>query len=253
MNSRWTRIAQRIARDADPSSISLKAEYQKLNRELFDGELPSIPLKWMKSRRAGGWVKATINRRSGEITIKELGVSTFLKRTYEQFLGILAHEMIHVYWLANGKNEGHGIFFKAKLYELKRKASFDIPLTESIAGMELSEEAKQTKREVGVVLFDMADGKSRCAVYSLNAFTRQYVNLHTYVLRFAERVASGYEVLKAYLLVSDNPELQKYPAKRKVSRDLYRCPNDLARELKRDGKMWDEFDFESSTQTASRK
>ena len=47
------------------TKFDLKKEYDRLNRELFNGELPNIPLKWKALTRVGGRVNATFSRAYG--------------------------------------------------------------------------------------------------------------------------------------------------------------------------------------------
>jgi hypothetical protein len=230
----------------DPEQIDLASEYRKLNQKLFDGELPDVPLRWMTSRRAGGWVRGVHHRDTNTIEITELAISSLMKRNYEDFLGILAHEMVHVYWLAKKVNCGHNLFFKAKLREVEAKAGFKIPLEDDITGLELSDAAKDKRSPRGVILVERVDGLWSMLIFSLGAFQAQYARMKTFAEAYVERREELYK--RSHLLESDDPELQKFTAKRSISWSdrLFRCPPALAQNLLTSGKVLDTFTSEQS-------
>ena len=84
----------------DFDKINLQQEFDKLNAQLFNGEVPRVPMKWSKRKTALGHVKSKVqrDRLTGrrELLNMELWMSIFFAVTYRQFLNTLAHEMIHV-------------------------------------------------------------------------------------------------------------------------------------------------------------
>lgn len=153
------------------ANYNLQDKFNKFNRELFNSELPNVPIQWSKLKNVSGKVEYKIIRKSPKpdarlvrigIVDKNKGVelvpnsvrikiSNLHKRTEEELDGILVHEMIHLYMVSNGEYfENHGSKFNAKLKELNAKTNFEIPLTDKVGILEL--EGSQLKEVVVVYI-----------------------------------------------------------------------------------------------------
>jgi len=100
--------------------INLQNEYDKLNQQLFNNELPKVSLIWDNRKTVLGHVRSLYHRTTGEQIIKHLAMSAFFKTTYNQFKNTLAHEMIHVEIISSHKRDfgsSHGFHF---MYEANR-------------------------------------------------------------------------------------------------------------------------------------
>lgn len=115
----------------DPKTLNLQDEYQKLNKLLFNGELQPVEMKWEVVKHCGGRVVGTRMKRMvgrqwkpyGPTTIQYLGMSTYMQLTYQKFVNILAHEMIHVYMIQNNINDlgYHGPLFKNHMDKINKR------------------------------------------------------------------------------------------------------------------------------------
>jgi hypothetical protein len=130
----------------DRSNIDLQYEYDKLNRELFDGSLPRVPLKWDNSKRKLGVVNSRYNRYTGEKKVNFLGMSAFYKITYRKFKDTLAHEMIHVKQVIFGDGGDHGHSFHTEMrringmglgYNIDVRSSEALEVSDNVKGRSL--------------------------------------------------------------------------------------------------------------------
>jgi hypothetical protein len=140
-----TIIAEQVEGKAD-----LQALYNRLNKQLFSNELPKIPIKWTTASRIPGEVQAQMKYRKqdkrlakimpqmGEVTKwKFLGISKKFNLDDVSLEGIMIHEMIHVWVLAqgiiftSGRDGMHGNEFRDKLHQLQGRANVPIPEKET--------------------------------------------------------------------------------------------------------------------------
>jgi hypothetical protein len=230
----------RLLLAAEP--FDLKSKYRYWNSKGFGGELPSIPMKWVRSKRVGGYVSATVKYKSqidrrlgtGEVTLKKLAVSNFLQMSEERFDEILLHEMIHVYVMGilgkAGRGGGHGAYFLTKRREVMGKTGVNIPMTEDISGLDLAEDVPD--KDVGVLLAKK-DGKTLMQVFNLNVLKRVYRNVADVMEKH------GYYPWFAFIQSSER-ELQKYPEQRKYRRGWYKIPDSLVNDIMRGGRILQE-------------
>jgi len=173
-----------FAEAVQPPSYPLKARYDHFNALLFDNKLPQdIPITWAPLKRASGLTSYKVGQVSNtaqDATARFLGnkyagyqikpetlkiqISHILKRTDQDFDGILIHEMLHVFFGVTGNHgEKHGNKFQQMVREFTAKLGFKIPLTDTIDhNMELS--SQQFIKTIGVLIMVLKDGK---IVYSL--------------------------------------------------------------------------------------
>lgn len=118
-----------------PENIDLKAEYNRLNRELFGGELGSYPIKWNTRKDPLALVRIqrkNHSRTRWEDTVMRLEFSNMYEITYAQFLDRLAHEMIHVYVSENNlEKDHHGHHFLKHMKRINTKG-YTISVDESL-------------------------------------------------------------------------------------------------------------------------
>lgn len=168
---------QQIVYEQIEGEADLDALYRKLNKELFQNQLPKIPIKWTNSTRIPGEVRVAykltphisrIKLGSGRVGIapvmgevtkwKFLGISRKFNLDDESLNGIMAHEMIHVDLIARGimKTSGrdgmHGPEFTDTLKITRARANFPIPEREA----DLEPSAKNVARPTGYVWLKQA-------------------------------------------------------------------------------------------------
>lgn len=204
----------------DFNEINLQYEFDKLNDLLFNGELYPIEMLWNKKKSAHGTVKATMNRKTNEITLKTLSISKFLAITYKHFKDVLAHEMIHVYWLQKNVNAGHDYRFLQQMDRINGMGlGFNVTVKADSSQFELSNETKAKKKEL-VFFANKVDGeeKIRVSVFGYNLYKedadtvgRIYKNLTT---------TGKYKEIRGEFYLGNNPELQRHPIQRSFGSSL---------------------------------
>lgn len=167
----------------DFDNINLQTEFDKVNAEIFNGQVPRVPLKWSKRKRALGHVKMRVNRATRELLSTELWISTFFAVNYQQFRNVLAHEMIHV--LINTQDTeniyvsgGHGPNFMREAARINALGlGYNITKTN---GEDLALSDKTLQRTAGklriAIVFDM-DGKFNIAVTTRQVYERDFETL----------------------------------------------------------------------------
>jgi len=189
-------------------NTNLDTLYNKFNRKYFDNELPKVPISWNNNKRSGGMVKAKYNRSTGEINIISFQLSKQFKMSEEHLHGIMMHEMIHVYLFhvgipyTTGKDKMHGIEFMAKLRELRKKVPFDIPVTEEVSEMEVSDHIKMKP----VVVIEI--GPNSIIPVSTKGFDSSDKE------KFIQMLSRRIKNIEIY--VSNSNVLSKFPVKRKL-------------------------------------
>lgn len=231
----------RIAREMLAEDYDLKGKYDFWNRKAFGGELPRVPLGWIRSKKVGGQVSASAKitdpvtyRITGkaDITVKKLVLSNFLVGAEDRLDALMLHEMIHVYVLGvlgiNERPGGHGPNFQAMRKEIQSKTGIKIPVTEDITGLEVSPEVRT--RPFGVVLAKRG-GKLLMQMLNLNSFRRLKGEILSYMLD------NDYLFPWARLLITDERELLKHTEQRKFGRRWSVIDRDLWEKLLESGKV----------------
>ncbi len=144
-------------------------QYDYWNKKLFNNELPTLPFKIEHNKSRGGAVLYSVllktkgNRRKAIFKeFDHLAISDFFIHTQERFLGILVHEMIHVFLLKNnivyttGGDRMHGREFMEKLKELQPKVDFKIPVSENTEDLQLNAD-KLKEKIINVLLMKQKD------------------------------------------------------------------------------------------------
>lgn len=95
----------------------------------------------------------------------KIEISTNYPMTQEQFDGILAHEMVHVWCAIQGYlSAGHDVIFKRKLEEVQAKAPFKIPVKEDVDS--LPKVADMASRRMLAVVREDNAGRYSGAIYA---------------------------------------------------------------------------------------
>jgi len=196
-------------------NADLKKYYNDFNTKYFDGELPDIPMGFVNSRTAGGWVSASLNTRTRVITIKKLVISKYFKRDEENFIQIMLHEMIHVWMHHNNKMERdhHGLMFKEKKREIEKLSGIKIPISDSIKSV-VSDDVKS--KMFDVVFIDKGADK-----YSVGVFK------HGFFKKFLDDEGVDFNALKRvytrpiFIVQSDDRTLLQFPTQRSRKKISY--------------------------------
>jgi hypothetical protein len=169
-------------------NADLKRLYDDFNTRLFDGKLPDIPVEYAKLKTVGGIVHTKVRRIPGQMIRSlnryspesheivpgsmRLQISSIYQRAETAIYGLLIHEMIHVWVIAveHDYNDDHGPKFLAKRRQLSSVVDFDIPLTDSVTGLQLTTAAT---RKVGAIL-QSKPGKVTIAVMG-EAYMREHL------------------------------------------------------------------------------
>lgn len=174
----------------DFKKTNMLSDYRMLNTKLFGNELEEIPLSFFKSKKVLGLChldniyKTSPYGRKKLISSKatKIRISNFYKLTRQQYLDVLAHEMIHQYIAQNGikDNNSHGRRFHAMMDDINRKfPEFNIKQSELADDYAVSTPNTKVK-ELGVLIFN-EDGK-----HSIMVINEKMVEDRVLIENFAE-------------------------------------------------------------------
>lgn len=141
----------------DWERYNLQRDAEELNRKYFNNELDlNFPFKYGRFYRSYGLVKGRKNRATGEVTVTSLEISNRYDLDRETYLGILAHELIHVKLMQNGRSvfdrNTHGPIFCSEVNKLRAKG-LDVPLSEDVSKQTM-DTGEQLKKPVYVIVKD---------------------------------------------------------------------------------------------------
>jgi hypothetical protein len=162
------------------ADYDIQAKYDDFNAKYFEGKLPRIPVEFAPLKGVGGVVKYRLTY-SGPVKIVNgkrmkavprasvhkhqtlvpgslvLQLSNLFKRDPKDLDGILLHEMIHVYFVAQGEfGENHGYRFMRELRRLTAESGIKVPRKDDLEDAELSDEIPV--KAVGVLLVEKTEG-----------------------------------------------------------------------------------------------
>lgn len=204
--------------------INLQNEYDKLNRQLFNNELPKLPLEWSNRKVALGHVRSLINRRTGEQKLVSLAMSTFFKTSYRQFKNTLAHEMIHVKIISSGKHDyggKHGYLF----FDEARKINgmgLGYNITEkNTEEIEMSDQAKANAKTLIAMIFNF-DGRYFLNVTTLNTYQAESDFLFNFIEKLVNR--GKYGSAEITVVESKNPQLMSFRISRSFKKGFSYSP-----------------------------
>jgi len=201
------------------NKIDLQEEYDRLNKELFNGELYKIPLRWERIKKHGGRVMYKQEKVNGRLfnTDITLAMSDFYDYDYDMFINTFAHEMIHVYIAQNNIKDiggSHGVYFKRKMDEINKKG-YNIDIKLDISDIPMANSKELTN---GVYVFMIEDDKG---VKSIALFGSNMYNdtVKDAVLKALTRIAVAYNITyKVWIVYSKNGILKRYPTKRTLKK-----------------------------------
>lgn len=230
----------------DFDEIDLQDEYNKLNALLFNGKLKPVEMIWNSRRSSHGVVKAQRNRSTGEIRIKSLGVSKFLDVPYKVFKDTLAHEMIHVYLLQQGINDGHGYRFKSEMSRINSMGlGFEVSVTRDSSSFGLSKHAQAKAKELVFFIIDTNAKKNMLVVVTPSVYQKEGYELEKLYGRLV--VARKYLWVKGEVFKSTDPNLMKYTQNRNFRSGISYVPieDNVAEELKGNAEKIHSFSMDS--------
>ena len=125
---------------------SLKKMYDYINQKAFNNSLPQntqITIS-TKIKKALGVAKA--KALGGHLVgAPEIVISDLYAMQEDLMLGVLAHEMVHVFFYVNGNfSENHGADFIKKATEVGRLLGRNVPLSNDIKSLEVARTEKMT-------------------------------------------------------------------------------------------------------------
>lgn len=204
----------------DFNEIDLKDEFDKLNALLFDNKVQPVLLKWDNRKGSFGHVRATRNRHTKEINVEYLSMSQFRNVPYKKFKDTFAHEMIHVYLLQQGINDGHGWRFQSEMRRINNmNLGFNIVISEEgefeLASHIKDKQIKSNKQFVACV-GEVDSKKNLVAVMSPEVFQREGAKIKSLYERLIK--AGRIRHVKFEFYKSKNIELFKYTQQRSFNR-----------------------------------
>jgi len=219
----------------NPANIDLYVEYDKLNDELFAGELPRVQMQWSKRKGNLGHVKVNFNRETKYGIIKYLAMSSFHAMPYRVFRNTLAHEMIHIKQTQDrtiDRRNPHGYDFMIEAERINNMGLGFKITKRSEEQLGISDTMVNNKMLVAIMM--NIDGRDVLALTTPNVFRRE-----------GDRVFQIYEALikqgkyrniKFVVVESKNVKLLKYRQNRSFNTGVSYgpLPDELRDELSQD-------------------
>lgn len=195
----------------DIHSVDLQREYRKYAAELFDNDMPLIPIM-IKPIKSGAMVEATVNRLTGKLTLKHMILSSKYKFTEERLKNVLVHEMIHVWTIHNQLRDYggmHGVYFSRKMDEINARGGYTITVHD--VGAESAIENKK-----GVYIFLAHEkGSQKFLMSVLDEKAKD--TLSEYLTKWYDYMTKdNVRKYETYFLLSHDNELMTYPKSRMV-------------------------------------
>ena len=233
----------------DFNEINLNHEFETLNKLLFNNVLNAPQMLWNTRKGAHGVVKASKNRLSGEIKIISLSMSKFHTIPYKFFKDVLAHEMIHVYWLQKGHfKEQHGPLFQQEMHRINSLGyGFNVSIKGDSSNYGISQEV--VKQGLELIFTIISTDRQREKMLSVMTY-QTYKNEAKLIGNLYQNLAKKkYNQVHGEFYKSTNPILQKHKVQRSFGRSISYSNIDEQKyeELKKDATFLSEFNLTSST------
>jgi hypothetical protein len=234
----------------DFNEIDLQYEYNKLNDLLFDGKLQPVTMLWNKRKGAHGVVKGSRNRATGKITLKSLSMSQFLKVPYKFFKDVLAHEMIHVFWMQQDVNAKHGPLFVQQMNRINSMGlGFNVSVrsdSSETSKFEMSADVVKQGMELVFSLIETDKEKNMFSVMKYDAYKEQGYRIAN-IYNFLVNKKPKYRFATGEFFLSTNPKLQASKIQRSFGSISYTIIDDaIANDLKKDAKFLSKFEVDKS-------
>lgn len=235
----------------DFKKTDMLSDYKMLNDKLFNSELDIVPLKWMKSKSKLGVMifdrhirRDSNGKKYVHETIKGVKISTFYQLTRQQYLDVLAHEMIHVCISQKGikDNDDHGRRFTAMKDDINRKfPEFNVKQSENADDYAVSTPDNKIK-ELGVIVFKINEDDYSMIVTSekivedrvlLENFSEKFKGIIN--MNFPKARTMSMTVYKARI-----PSLTKFKVKRTLSfksLELFNISETLLKQIQASSKI----------------
>jgi len=219
----------------DKSKIDLYSEYSKLNRELFNNQLPEVQMRWSNRKSNLGHVTAYINRLTRESEIQYLAISGFYSMPYMILKNTLAHEMIHIRLLSTGEHnirDPHDYKFFREADRIN-SMSLGYKITKSSEEQLGVSDTVKKKKILIAIIFEI-DDKKFLSVTTPTVFQRD--SHHIYRI-FNNVVGRGkYRSVKITAVESKNSELLKHRTGKSYANGVTYAPlsNELLNQLLQD-------------------
>ena len=210
----------------DSSRLSLDDEYNKINKQLFGGQLPKVSMRWSNRKGNLGHVKALVNRMTRDYKIRYLAISSFHAMPYRVFKDTLAHEMIHIKQLSHGMqnydpSSPHGWSFQSEANRINSMGlGYKITIS-SEEKMGISDKAKENARALVAVILNI-DGRNTLSVTTPNVFASDADYLFNTFEHIIQR--GKYRKVEIMAVESRNPELLKYKIQRTYKKGIAHAP-----------------------------
>jgi hypothetical protein len=236
----------------DFNEIDLQQEYNKLNQLLFKGNLQPVTMLWNKRKGAHGVVKGTRSRSTGKITLKSLSMSQFLKVPYRFFKDVLAHEMIHVFWMQQDVNAKHGPLFVQQMNRINSMGlGFNVSVksdSSETSKFEMSSDVVKQGMELVFVLLQTDRDKNMLSVMKYDTYKLQGYRVADIYNHLVNKTPK-YRTARGEFYLSTNPKLQAQKIQRAFGGggiSYIRINDEIANSLKQDAKFLSSFDIESN-------
>jgi hypothetical protein len=234
----------------DFNEIDLQQEYNKLNQLLFKGNLQPVTMLWNKRKGAHGVVKGTRSRATGKITLKSLSMSQFLRVPYRFFKDVLAHEMIHVFWMQQDVNAKHGPLFVQQMNRINSMGlGFNVSVrsdSSETSKFEMSSDVVKEGMELVFLLMKTDRDDNMFSVMKYDAYKSQgyrIIDIYNYLVNKKPK----YRFADGEFFLSTNPRLQASKIQRSFGSISYsRIDNAVANELKQNAKFLCKFEINNS-------
>jgi len=201
----------------NPRNTNLSDDFDFINDLIFDNKITKPKLLWFKSKNKIGLT--TFNYGKGGV--KEIKISNYYNITRVQYLGVLAHEMVHAYIEEYNiiDNNSHGRVFKRILNTLNNKQDlFVIYPREDAAYFPVSD---KVKKEIGVLLFRVDNDISgifinKKLINDADALSDFIYNLKEYIRKNPLNIFNRNKSVEIDFYKCDDPELSKFKLKTKL-------------------------------------
>lgn len=138
-------------------TIDLNALFDELNKQLFNSELPKIPVELVKRGSFSGRFLSNYNDKTELYVGEKIQLSTKYKFTLAVLKDILAHEMIHLKLVnVEGKLGTHKTPFVQEMNRINKDYGFNITLKHDVTDFEMSE-VKDMSNSVYTVIYSMIE------------------------------------------------------------------------------------------------
>jgi len=202
---------------------------------------------WNKRKGAHGVVKGTRVRSTGKITLKSLSMSQFLKVPYKFFKDVLAHEMIHVFWMQQDVNAKHGPLFVQQMNRINSMGlGFNVSVrsdSSETSKFEMSSDVVKEGMELVFLLMKTDKDDNMFSVMKYDAYKSQgyrIIDIYNYLVNKKPK----YRFADGEFFLSTNPRLQASKIQRSFGSISYsRIDNAVANELKQNAKFLCKFEI----------